>query len=147
MAPETESRAPREAAGPVPAAGCVLWRGTPQGGVEVALIHRPRYDDWSHPKGKLQPGESPQRAAVREVREETGMVCVLGRPLRTVRYQAQGRPKEVRYWTAEAVGGGFAPNEEVDRLVWLPPAQARAQLTNPQDRAVLDEALGALPVR
>ncbi|RKN41786.1 NUDIX hydrolase [Streptomyces hoynatensis] len=144
MAPETEPRGPEAPEGPVLAAGCVLWRGTAAGGVEVALVHRPRYDDWSHPKGKLHPGEPPQSAAVREVREETGMVCVLGQPLRTVRYLAMGRPKEVRYWAAEAVGGGFVPNEEVDRVVWLAPAEARVQLTSPQDREVLDEALGSL---
>lgn len=106
---------------PVLAAGAVLWRRSPHDdGVEIALIHRPKYDDWSHPKGKLKRGEDPVAAALREIREETGMECVLGAPLPTARYLADGRPKEVRYWAAEAVSGTFAVNDEVDRLVWLP---------------------------
>jgi 8-oxo-dGTP diphosphatase len=131
------------------AAGCVLWRragradsgvldGT--GGVEVALVHRPRYDDWSHPKGKLHDGESPAEAAVREVLEETGMHCVLGLPLPTASYVVRGRAKVVSYWAAEAVAGVFAANDEVDQLRWLPPEQARHRLSNPADRLLLDAA-------
>ncbi|MFD7508913.1 NUDIX hydrolase [Streptomyces sp. NPDC059853] len=132
----------------VRAAGCVLWRYAPGPGgeVEVALVHRPRYDDWSHPKGKLHPGEEPEDAALREVLEETGMICVLGAPLPTARYLVRGRPKEVRYWTGEAVGGRFSPNDEVDRLLWLPPDQARTQLTHAQDRPLLEAALAQLAV-
>jgi 8-oxo-dGTP diphosphatase len=130
--------------GLVRAAGCVLWRRAPGGvaghGVEIALVHRPRYDDWSHPKGKLHHGESPADAAVREVLEETGMRCVLIMELPTARYAVRGRAKEVSYWAAEATGGAFTPNEEVDRLLWLPPDQARHRLSNAPDRPLLDAA-------
>lgn len=126
---------------PVRAAGCVLWRRSPETGeVEICLVHRPRYDDWSHPKGKLKRGERALEAALREVLEETGHRCVPGAPLPTVRYTANGRPKEVAYWLAEAVDGAFLPNDEVDRLLWLTPDVARARLTQPRDRALLDEA-------
>ena len=133
--------------GTVRAAGCVLWRRPPAsaGGVELCLVHRPRYDDWSFPKGKLKHGESPREAAVREVLEETGHHCVPGPVLPMVRYVANGRPKEVTYWSAEATTGSFAPNHEVDAVVWLPPAAARARLTQPRDREVLDAALTTLP--
>lgn len=130
--------------GTVIAAGCVLWRRSPDGddGIEIALVHRPRYDDWSHPKGKLKRGEELLRAAVREVREETGMRCVPGEPLPTVRYPADGRPKQVHYWAAEAVSGVFVPNSEVDRILWLPPAAAREQLTHGYDRPLVDALTG-----
>ncbi|WP_230423681.1 NUDIX hydrolase [Streptomyces radicis] len=132
----------------VRAAGCVLWRAAPGApeGIEVALVHRPRYDDWSHPKGKLDEGESAADAARREIREETGAVCVLGAPLPTARYRAKGRPKEVVYWVAEAVAGEFEPNSEVDQVRWLPPSDARAELTHPANRALLDQALHALGI-
>nr|WP_245244764.1 NUDIX hydrolase [Streptomyces palmae] len=125
------------------AAGCVLWRRSPGcGRLEVALVHRPRYGDWSLPKGKLKRGEEPLRAAVREVLEETGMGCVPGAPLPTVRYRARGRPKEVAYWAAESEPGGrFLPNREVDRLVWLPPWIARATLSYDHDRPLIDALL------
>ncbi|WP_229331697.1 NUDIX hydrolase, partial [Streptomyces sp. UNOC14_S4] len=82
------------------AAGCVLWRRAAggDGGLEVALVHRPKWDDWSHPKGKLKAGEDALSGAVREVLEETGMACVVGCALPTVRYEVSGRLKEVRYW-------------------------------------------------
>ncbi|MEV6648981.1 NUDIX hydrolase [Streptomyces sp. NPDC051219] len=118
------------------AAGCVLWRRS--GGLEICLVHRPKYDDWSHPKGKLKPGETPLACAVREVLEETGYVCLPGARLPTVRYFAQGRPKVVSYWEAEAVSGGFVPNSEVDRILWLPPAAARNRLTQPRDKTLID---------
>ncbi|MFJ8395102.1 NUDIX hydrolase [Streptomyces sp. NPDC094144] len=140
--------------GTVRAAGCVLWRrpasaaaGAPAAGVELCLVHRPRYDDWSFPKGKLKRGESPRDAALREVLEETGHHCVPGAVLPPVRYVANGRPKEVTYWSAEATAGSFEPNREVDAVLWLPPEAARARLTQPRDRALLDTAqsLRALP--
>ncbi len=123
----------------VRAAGCVLWRrGDP---IEVALVHRPKYDDWSLPKGKLKRGEDPLRGAVREVLEETGMRCVPGVRLMVSRYLAAGRPKEVHYWAAEATGGSFEPNKEVDRMVWLAPAEARERLTHDRDRPLVDALL------
>ncbi|UCM91807.1 NUDIX hydrolase [Streptomyces marincola] len=126
------------------AAGCVLWRRAEAGGIEFALVHRPKHGDWSHPKGKLQRDEAPVAAARREVREETGAEIVLGRRLTTQRYLAQGRPKEVDYWAAEAVSGEFVPNDEIDRMLWLPPAEARGTLSHPANRALLDEALATL---
>ncbi|MEU2869498.1 NUDIX hydrolase [Streptomyces olivoreticuli] len=129
------------------AAGCVLWRHSPlDGGLEIALVHRPRYDDWSHPKGKLKRGEDALTGAVREVLEETGMACEVGAPLPTVHYAVAGRPKEVRYWAARATSGAFAPNREVDALLWLPPAAARARLTQERDRMLVDALLSALHV-
>ncbi|MFE9040085.1 NUDIX hydrolase [Streptomyces sp. NPDC012421] len=127
---------------PVLAAGCVLWRPSPAGhGIEIALVHRPKYDDWSHPKGKRKRGESAEACARREVLEETGHHCALGARLPTVRYPVDGRPKEVVYWAARALGGAFVPGREVDRLHWLPPAEARTRLTQPRDRALLDSLL------
>jgi 8-oxo-dGTP diphosphatase len=123
----------------VRAAGCVLWRRSPvSGDLEICLVHRPKYDDWSHPKGKLKRGEDALAGALREVAEETGYTAVPGAELPTVRYLANGRPKQVRYWAAEAVSGHFAPNAEVDRILWLSPAAARSRLTQPRDRELVD---------
>ncbi|MGW2178152.1 NUDIX hydrolase [Streptomyces sp. NPDC001732] len=132
--------------GPVLAAGCVLWRRAEHSGrLEICLVHRPRYDDWSHPKGKLKRGEPALDAARREVLEETGHHCVTGAPLPTVHYFVNGRPKEVAYWAAEATDGAFVPGAEVDRVCWLSPAAARTRLTQDRDRDVLDALLTALP--
>lgn len=129
------------------AAGCVLWRCFPESeGIEIALVHRPKYDDWSHPKGKLKRGEEPLDAAVREVLEETGMRCVPGEPLPAVHYLVDGRPKTVHYWAAEAMDDDFVPNSEVDRLLWLAPAVARERLTQAHDRPPVDAALAVLPL-
>lgn len=126
------------------AAGAVLWRPIADGQVEVALVHRPRYDDWSLPKGKLDPGETAPAAAVREVAEETGFACVLGRHLSAVEYQVPAGRKRVEYYAAQAGDGVFAPDPtedppEVDELRWLAPEVAREQLSYSHDRAVLDE--------
>jgi 8-oxo-dGTP pyrophosphatase MutT (NUDIX family)/phosphohistidine phosphatase SixA len=122
----------------------VLWRpGTgnsaesAQEAVEVAVIHRPRYDDWSLPKGKVDPGETAPVAAVREVCEETGHHCVLGRRLNTVSYPIDLGIKKVYYWAARSTGGEFTPGKEVDELVWLPVADAMKKLDYAQDRKVL----------
>jgi 8-oxo-dGTP diphosphatase len=124
----------------IPAGGGVVWRPDGAGGMEVALIHRPRYDDWSLPKGKLDPGEHVVTAAVREVCEETGQRVVAGRRgLRTSYPVRQGR-KRVDYWLMRAVGGTFEPNDEVDELRWLPVADADELLTHHHDRAVLADA-------
>jgi 8-oxo-dGTP diphosphatase len=131
---------PKEA--PVRAAGCVLWRRSPvDGELEICLVHRPKYDDWSHPKGKLKRDEDQLAGARREVAEETGYNAAPGAELSTVRYMANGRAKEVRYWAAEATGGAFTPNDEVDRILWLPPTAARNRLTQPRDRSLVDELL------
>src|ERR1700746_1879803 len=137
----------------IPAAGAVLWRHGDQG-QEVALFHRPRYDDWSFPKGKSLPGEHVLITAVREVAEETEIEIILGRRLRTVRYLSDGRPKQVDYWAArpaaqaapgpdEAGDPGelppFVPNEEVDRLAWLPLTLAGDRLSYDRDTEVLSE--------
>ncbi|MFD4142622.1 NUDIX hydrolase [Streptomyces sp. NPDC058572] len=130
---------------PVLAAGCVLWRRSPSGqGIELALVHRPKWADWSHPKGKLKRGEDARQAAVREVLEETGMACNLGSELPTTRYTVEGNLKEVHYWAAEATAGEFLPNKEVDRLLWLPPAAARIRLTRDRDKELVTALLDAL---
>ncbi|MET7682728.1 NUDIX hydrolase [Streptomyces sp. NPDC005423] len=129
----------------VEAAGCVLWRRSPTDGtLQICLVHRPKYDDWSHPKGKLKRGEDPLAGARREVEEETGYTASPGAALPTSYYLANDRPKRVRYWAAEAATGAFAPNDEVDRILWLPPAAARARLTQPRDRTLVDALLAAL---
>ncbi len=119
----------------IEAAGGVVVRER-AGATEVAIVHRPRYDDWSFPKGKLDPGESFEQAALREVREETGMTCRLGRELASAEYEDHhGRPKVVRYWLMEAVEApGFEPNDEVDELRWVTPAEAERVLSYPRDR-------------
>ncbi|MFD7732501.1 NUDIX hydrolase [Kitasatospora phosalacinea] len=133
------------------AAGAVLWvpgppkkSGKGRKKPRIALVHRPKYDDWSLPKGKLDPGEGWRAAALREVLEETGMRCVLGAELPVQHYLAQGRPKEVRYWAAVPTGGAFRPNREVDRLEWLPPKRAKERLTHPRDRVLVDALLELL---
>ncbi|ACU95967.1 MULTISPECIES: NUDIX hydrolase [Saccharomonospora] len=127
----------------VKAAGAALCRRT-SAGTEIAVVHRPHYDDWSLPKGKLDPGETSPVAAVREVAEETGFDAALGQFLTTVEYDVHGAPKKVDYFTAQTVSGEFTPNEEVDELRWLPLQEARSLLTYPSDRDVCDLA-GRLP--
>jgi 8-oxo-(d)GTP phosphatase len=127
------------------AAGAVVWRGA-ESSPEVAVIHRPAYDDWTFPKGKLKTGEHMIAAALREVHEETGMTIALGRALPPVHYISRGRLKRVDYWTGGAVADdGFTPNEEVDELRWLPLAEARALLTYEWDVGLL-RALTVAPL-
>ena len=129
----------------VQAAGCVLWRRSRvDGALEVCLVHRPKYDDWSWPKGKLKRGEAALAGALREVEEETGHRATPGATLPTMRYLANGRPKRVRYWAAEATKGTFTPNDEVDKILWLPPTAARNRLTQPRDRTLVDALLSTL---
>ena len=125
----------------VRAAGGLVWRRG-AGGIEVAVVHRPHHGDWSLPKGKLDPGESWEQAALREVREEIGLRCRLGRELPPVSYRDQkGRAKVVRYWLMEPQEGEFVPNDEVDELRWLVPEAAAGQLTYPHDRELVRAAL------
>lgn len=127
--------------GRIKAAGALLWHDGPAG-IEIAVIHRERYDDWSLPKGKHEPGEHAVITAVREVEEETGHRIALGRRLPNIEYPVLGRPKRVRYWagrSADAVE--FAPNDEVDALDWLAPAAALDRLSRPLDRGVLEAFL------
>ena len=119
------------------AAGAVLWQPDESGDPQIALIHRPRYDDWSLPKGKLDRGETEPVAAVREIFEETGQHAVLGRRLVNIDYLIPGGSKIVHYWAARGQGGEFVPSKEVDQLQWLPIAEATRQLTYPHDRKVL----------
>jgi 8-oxo-(d)GTP phosphatase len=120
------------------AAGAVLWRSDGDFAVpEVAIIHRPRYDDWSLPKGKVDPGETEPVTAVREVREETGYIAHLGRRLAAVSYPVEQGIKKVRYWAARTVDGSFTPTAEVDDLIWLPVPAAMERVAYPHDRKVL----------
>ncbi|MBA2240895.1 MAG: NUDIX hydrolase [Solirubrobacterales bacterium] len=108
----------------------------------LAVVHRPRYDDWSLPKGKLEPGEGWEHAALREVWEETGLRCELVRELEPTSYEdRRGRSKLVRWWTMLPLGGQFAPNDEVDQLRWLPLAEAERVLTHGSDRDLARAAL------
>ncbi|WP_430300544.1 NUDIX hydrolase [Rhabdothermincola salaria] len=133
-------RTPPRADAPIEvrAAGGVVWR-VADGVAEVALVHRPKYGDWTFPKGKLEEGETDEEAARREVHEETGFECVLGHELPTVRYvDGKGRHKQVRYWEMTIADGSFTPNDEVDRLQWRDLAEARSRLTYGHDAELLD---------
>lgn len=121
----------------VEAAGGVVMRDG-----QVLIVHRPRYDDWTLPKGKLDPGESFEDGALREVWEETGLTCSLLDELPSTEYRDnKDRPKIVRYWLMEVEGGGFAPNDEVDEVRWVAADEAAAELTYDRDRGVLEGLL------
>jgi 8-oxo-(d)GTP phosphatase len=142
---------------PIRAAGGVVWRRAEgvdgESGVEVAVIHRPRYDDWSLPKGKVSARESDLEGAVREVLEETGFHVRVGRGLGETRYvksdgSAGIRQKVVRWWAMQAEAGFFSATREVDELRWLSLAEAADQLTRETDREVLERfARGTAPTR
>ena len=118
----------------VKAAGGVVWRRSAGGAPEFVAVHRPRYDDWSLPKGKLDPGETWEQAALREVEEEIGLRCTLGDELPPVFYaDNRGRAKAVRYWLMQPADGAFAPNDEVDEMRWMDLEAAAALLTYPHD--------------
>jgi 8-oxo-dGTP diphosphatase len=118
------------------AGGIVVREG--EDGPEVLVVHRPRYDDWSFPKGKAKVGESDEDCALREVEEETGLACDLGPELPSTRYEdARGRPKRVRYWRMTVAAGRLVFDHEVDAARWLPATEAAELLSYPRDREVL----------
>ena len=119
----------------VKASGGVVRRGG-----QVAVVHRPRYDDWSFPKGKLDKGETWEDAALREVEEEIGLRCTLVRELPPTSYRDnKGRAKVVRYWLMEPIDGEFVPSDEVDEVRWLSRAEAEELLSYDHDRVLLRE--------
>ncbi len=128
----------------IQAAGGAVWRREGDR-LEVLLIHRPRYDDWSLPKGKLNDDEDHTAAALREVKEETGLRCLLGPALPTTSHRDRhGRPKVVRYWAMSAIDGRFAPNKEVDAVRWMSTAEALLMLTYTRDRAVVEALVNSV---
>jgi 8-oxo-dGTP diphosphatase len=134
------------AEGTVRAAGGVVWSRW-RGGLRVVVVHRPRYDDWSLPKGKAGPGESDAECALREVREETGLACSLGDELGTATYHDRhGRLKTVRYYAMQPLGGGEGPQNEVDEVRWLGLEEAKRLLSYDRDVQMLD-ALTAMAAR
>ncbi|WP_370186672.1 NUDIX domain-containing protein [Aeromicrobium sp.] len=142
---------------PLTAAGAVTWRrcaprpgSSGKRGVEVLLVHRPRYDDWTFPKGKPDPGEDLVATAVREVAEETAQLVRLGHPLPDTRYRVAGGPKRVSYWAARVVGETatpFTPNREIDDLRWVRPGDARRLLSYEHDLDLLDAFLALRDVK
>lgn len=132
----------------VRAAGGVLWRRGASG-LEVVVIHRARYDDWTLPKGKVDPGETEEETARREVQEESSVTGLLGPELGSTAYvDRNGRDKTVRYWAMTVSGGIVEPDHETDQAEWLPIDQARRRLSYDRDRPVLDSAAAALaPLR
>lgn len=142
---------------PLTAAGAVTWRrcaprpgSSGKRGVEVLLVHRPRYDDWTFPKGKPDPGEDLVATAVREVAEETAQRVRLGHPLPDTRYRVAGGPKRVSYWAARVVGETatpFQPNREIDDLRWVRPGEARRLLSYEHDLDLLDAFLALRDVK
>lgn len=122
----------------VRAAGGVVWRRRTGPGYDVLLVHRPRYDDWTLPKGKAENGESDEECARREVEEETGLRCSLGPELESTDYiDRHDRPKHVRYWAMKPQGGQFVPTKEVDEVRWVPLDVAVRLLSYGRDAEVL----------
>jgi 8-oxo-dGTP diphosphatase len=129
----------------VRAAGGLVWRRAPDGALEVVLVHRLQYDDWSFPKGKLHDGEDEPAAALREVEEETGLRCQLGAELGTTRYvDSKGRTKTVRYFEMTPGDGRLAPAHEIDDARWVAAGEAPAVLSYARDFRLLDALEAAL---
>lgn len=118
------------------AAGCLVYRNG-SSGIEVLVAHRPLYDDWDFPKGKLESGETELDCAVRETEEETGFTGVIGPELPTDHYMVRGRPKSVRWWLLAQQGGRFQANDEVDQVAWLSPEDAAERLTYDHAKSLL----------
>lgn len=130
--------------GEVRAAGGVVTRTDDDGALEVLLVHRGQYDDWTIPKGKVEPGETDEACAEREVEEETGLRCRLGDELPFVRWRDRfDRPKVARYWRCEIVGGTAVAQNEVDAVAWLPLDEAISRLSYARDAEVLRALAGA----
>ncbi|HEX2701372.1 MAG TPA: NUDIX hydrolase [Acidimicrobiales bacterium] len=135
--------------GPVRAAGGVVWRRRGDGAgraTEILLVHRPKYDDWSLPKGKAEPGETDEDCALREVEEETGLRCALGEHLGDVAYRDRfDRPKVARYWAMVPESGAFEPNSEVDEVRWLALDDAMELLSYGRDRSIVQALVDRPP--
>ncbi|KNC19962.1 NUDIX hydrolase [Arthrobacter sp. RIT-PI-e] len=145
MAASTKGAAvPQTGGGPtIAAAGTLCWRSS-KGRLEVLVIHRPRYRDWSWPKGKVDPGETTPECAVRETFEEVGLSVTLGIPLAVLEYSVSSRPKVVHYWAARITRQKADPDgKEVDRVRWVSPEEARDLLSNPSDVEPLDALIAA----
>lgn len=128
------------------AAGGVVYRRGPDGAVELLIVHRPRYDDWTLPKGKLDRGETLEEAAVREVEEETGYRCRLGRVAGKTRYRDRsGRSKVVTFYYMTPEAGEFRANREVDRARWLPVDEARSLISYDRDRDLVAAVMAHPP--
>jgi 8-oxo-dGTP pyrophosphatase MutT (NUDIX family)/phosphohistidine phosphatase SixA len=125
----------------IKAAGAVVWREEVPFELEVLLVHRPQYDDWSFPKGKVEDGETSIAAAFREVKEETGVTAVFGQYLGSSKYKIEDSKKKVKYWMAMGLpsSAAFTPNNEVDKIEWVSVKEARHFLTYDDDREILDE--------
>ena len=131
----------------VRAAGGVVYRPREDGSIEVAVIHRPKYDDWTLPKGKLERGETEEEGALREVEEETGIRATIERKLGETRYRDRGgRPKKVTYYAMRANDGAFRRNWEVDELRWVTPDEAARLLDHDHDRRLVTQLSETPPI-
>lgn len=121
-------------------AGGVVCREGASGKTEIVVVHRPAYDDWTLPKGKVDPDETPEECALREVKEETGFRCELKRPVGCTAYvDRRGRNKVVCYWVMEVISGRFRPGGEVDRMAWLSVGDAVKRLSYARDKTLISQ--------